>query len=165
MGGEWTSWLGPSEWQAVRLSIKVSVWAVVASLPLGILVAYALARWRFPGHGLLNGLVHLPLVLPPVVTGYLLLLTFGRHGWIGGWLESWWGIRLVFDWKGAALASARRAKTARETSPRACAPKASASSASPTRIAFASPYFTCTVGRPRRRSSSSIAGRSSWTSE
>lgn len=98
-------WLGPEGWQAVRLSLKVSLWAVAVSLPLGILVAYALARWRFPGHGLLNGLVHLPLVLPPVVTGYLLLLTFGRRGWVGQWLDGI-GVVLAFRWTGAALAAA-----------------------------------------------------------
>lgn len=98
-------WLTPEAWQAVRLSIRVSLWAVAASLPLGVLVAYALARWRFPGHGLLNGLVHLPLVLPPVVTGYLLLLTFGRRGWAGQWLDQV-GIVFVFRWTGAALAAA-----------------------------------------------------------
>ena len=100
-----TDWLTPEAWQAVRLSIRVSLWAVAASLPLGVFVAYALARWRFPGHGLLNGLVHLPLVLPPVVTGYLLLLTFGRRGWIGEWLDQV-GIVLAFRWTGAALAAA-----------------------------------------------------------
>ena len=63
--------LSPEEWQALALSVKVSLWATVVSLPVGIWAAYALARWRFPGHGLLNGLVHLPLILPPVVTGYL----------------------------------------------------------------------------------------------
>ncbi|MGN7869258.1 molybdate ABC transporter permease subunit [Paracoccus sp. 22332] len=100
-----TDWLTPEAWQAVRLSLKVSLWAVAASLPLGILVAYALARWRFPGHGLLNGLVHLPLVLPPVVTGYLLLLAFGRRGWVGQWLDQI-GIVFAFRWTGAALAAA-----------------------------------------------------------
>ena len=70
-------WLGPEEWQAVALSLRVALVATLVSLPLGIFTAYALARWRFPGRELLNGLVHLPLILPPVVTGYLLLLTFG----------------------------------------------------------------------------------------
>lgn len=98
-------WLTPEAWQAVRLSIKVSLWAVAASLPLGIFVAYVLARWRFPGHTLLNGLVHLPLVLPPVVTGYLLLLTFGRRGMVGQWLDQI-GIVFAFRWTGAALAAA-----------------------------------------------------------
>ena len=75
---DWAAnWLGPAEWQAVRLSLRVSFWATLASLPLGILVAYALARWEFPGKQVLNGLVHLPLILPPVVTGYLLLIAFG----------------------------------------------------------------------------------------
>lgn len=79
--------------------------AVLVSLPFGVLAAYALARWRFPGHGLLNGLVHLPLVLPPVVTGYLLLLTFGRRGMVGQYLDQI-GIVFAFRWTGAALAAA-----------------------------------------------------------
>lgn len=99
-------WLSPAEWQAVALSLKVSLWATAASLPLGIFVAFALARWRFPGHGLLNGIVHLPLVLPPVVTGYLLLLTFGRRGFVGQYLDEWFGIVFAFRWTGAALAAA-----------------------------------------------------------
>ena len=74
------TWLGPQEWQAVALSLQVAVVATLASLPLGLFVAYALARWRFWGHAALNIVVHLPLVLPPVVTGYLLLLSFGRQG-------------------------------------------------------------------------------------
>lgn len=101
-----TDWLGPEEWQAVVLSLRVAFWATVLSLPFGILVAYALARWRFPGHSLLNGLVHLPLILPPVVTGYLLLLTFGRRGPVGEFLEQTFGIVLAFRWTGAALAAA-----------------------------------------------------------
>ncbi len=101
-----TEWLGPNEWQAVRLSLQVALVATLASLPLGILVAYALARWRFWGHGILNALVHLPLVLPPVVTGYLLLIGFGRQGPIGGFLESTFGLVFAFEWTGAALASA-----------------------------------------------------------
>lgn len=100
-----TDWLSPEEWQAVGLSLQVSIVAVLASLPLGVFVAYALARWRFPGHGLLNGLVHLPLVLPPVVTGYLLLMTFGRRGTIGQFLDQI-GIIFAFHWTGAALAAA-----------------------------------------------------------
>ena len=99
-------WLSAQEWQAVTLSLKVSLWAVVASLPAGIFVAYALARWRFPGHSLLNGLVHLPLILPPVVTGYLLLLGFGRRGLIGAPLAEWFGVIFAFRWTGAALAAA-----------------------------------------------------------
>jgi molybdate transport system permease protein len=88
-----------------RLSLRVSFWATVVSLPFGILVAYALARWTFPGKQLLNGLVHLPLILPPVVTGYLLLITFGRRGPVGSFLEEWFGIVFAFRWTGAALAA------------------------------------------------------------
>ncbi|MFM7444649.1 MAG: molybdate ABC transporter permease subunit [Tabrizicola sp.] len=99
-------WLSPEETQALALSLRVSLVATVASLPFGILVALALARWRFPGHGLLNAAVHLPLILPPVVTGYLLLLTFGRQGWIGGILWDWFGFTFAFRWTGAALAAA-----------------------------------------------------------
>jgi molybdate transport system permease protein len=101
-----TDWLSPEAWAAVALSLRVSLWATVASLPLGILVAVALARWEFPGKAVLNGLVHLPLILPPVVTGYLLLLTFGRMGPVGGFLYDWFGITLAFRWTGAALAAA-----------------------------------------------------------
>ena len=103
---DWAAgWLGPAEWQAVRLSLRVSFWATLASLPLGILVAYALARWEFPGKQVLNGLVHLPLILPPVVTGYLLLITFGRRGTVGQFLEQWFGIVLSFRWTGVAVAA------------------------------------------------------------
>ncbi len=104
MGG-FGGWLTQQEWQAVALSLKVSAWATAASLPFGVLVALALARGRFPGRGLLNGLVHLPLILPPVVTGYLLLLAFGRRGPAGALLEQL-GIVLAFRWTGAALAGA-----------------------------------------------------------
>ncbi|NIY71311.1 molybdate ABC transporter permease subunit [Marivivens donghaensis] len=100
-----TDWLSPEEWQAVLLSLKVALWATVWSLPLGIFTAYALARWRFPGRQLLNGLVHLPLVLPPVVTGYLLLIVFGRRGVIGSALADI-GIVFAFRWTGAVLACA-----------------------------------------------------------
>jgi molybdate transport system permease protein len=98
--------LSPAEWHAVALSLRVSLWATVLSLPLGIFVAFALARWSFWGRQLLNGLVHLPLILPPVVTGYLLLLTFGRKGVVGGVLDQWFGIVLAFRWTGAVLAAA-----------------------------------------------------------
>lgn len=101
-----TNWLGPAEWQAVRLSLRVAFWATLLSLPFGILTAYALARWSFPGKQILNGLVHLPLILPPVVTGYLLLITFGRRGAVGQFLDQWFGIVLSFRWTGAALAAA-----------------------------------------------------------
>ena len=97
-------WLGPDEWRAVALSLQVSFWATLVSLPLGIFVAYALARWSFPGKQILNGLVHLPLILPPVVTGYLLLLAFGTRGPVGGWLADL-GIVFAFRWTGAALAA------------------------------------------------------------
>ena len=99
-------WLSPDEWQAVALSLRVSFWATLVSLPLGVLVAYALARWEFWGKTLLNGLVHLPLILPPVVAGYLLLLTFGRKGFVGQYLDQWFGIVFAFRWTGAALAAA-----------------------------------------------------------
>lgn len=99
-------WLTPEEWQALGLSLRVATVATLASLPFGILAAYALARWRFPGRQILNGLVHLPLILPPVVTGYLLLLTFGRKGAVGQFLDEWFGIVLAFRWTGAALAAA-----------------------------------------------------------
>lgn len=101
-----TDWLSPAEWQAVALSLRVSLVATAASLPFGIAVALALARGRFPGHGLLNGIVHLPLILPPVVTGYILLLTFGRRGPVGAWLYEWFGFTFAFRWTGAALAAA-----------------------------------------------------------
>ena len=106
MWSDWAHWLGPAEWQAVRLSIRVSFWAMLASLPLGIFTAYVLARWEFPGKQVLNGIVHLPLILPPVVTGYLLLITFGRRGTVGQFLDQWFGIVLSFRWTGAAVAAA-----------------------------------------------------------
>ncbi|SFB05693.1 molybdate transport system permease protein [Poseidonocella pacifica] len=99
------SWLGPQEWEAVRLSLRVAAWATLISLPLGLLTAHALARWRFPGRQILNGLVHLPLVLPPVVTGYLLLLAFGTQGPFGRVLEAM-GAGVAFRWTGAVLAAA-----------------------------------------------------------
>ncbi|MDX2290261.1 MAG: molybdate ABC transporter permease subunit [Hyphomicrobiaceae bacterium] len=99
-------WLTAQEWAALTLSLKVSLAATLLSLPLGILVALALARGRFPGKVVLNGLVHLPLILPPVATGYILLLTFGRKGPVGRFLEETFGIVLAFRWTGAALAAA-----------------------------------------------------------
>ncbi|MCL3882154.1 molybdate ABC transporter permease subunit [Marivita sp. GX14005] len=101
-----TDWLAPEEWQAVALSLKVSFWATLASLPLGLFCALALARGRFIGRDVLNWLVHLPLVMPPVVTGYLLLLSFGRRGPVGAFLYDAFGITLAFRWTGAALAAA-----------------------------------------------------------
>ena len=97
--------LSPQEWQAVALSLRVSLMATALSLPFGIWVAHLLARRQFWGKAALNGLVHLPLILPPVVTGYLLLLTFGRKGFVGQYLEML-GIVLAFKWTGAVLAAA-----------------------------------------------------------
>ncbi len=98
--------LTPLESEALRLSIWVSGWAVLGSLPLGVLTAWLLARRPFPGKVIVDGMIHLPLVLPPVVTGYLLLILFGRRGPIGGWLYDVLGITIAFNWKGAALAAA-----------------------------------------------------------
>ena len=98
--------LGPAEWATIRLSLQVAVTATVASLPFAVAVAYVLARKTFPGRQLLNGVVHLPLVLPPVVTGYLLLVLFGRQTPLGGFLEDALGLTLAFRWTGAALAAA-----------------------------------------------------------
>ncbi|WP_341861566.1 molybdate ABC transporter permease subunit [Gymnodinialimonas sp. 57CJ19] len=97
--------LGPAEWEALALSLRVALTATLVALPFGIAVAYVLARKRFPGHGLLNGLVHLPLILPPVVTGYLLLVSFGPHAPLGAALEVM-GLGVAFRWTGAALAAA-----------------------------------------------------------
>ena len=101
-----TAWLSPEEWSIVVLSLKVSVVAVALTLPLAYALAWLLARRRFPGRILLDALVHLPLVVPPVVTGWLLLILFGRAGPIGAWLEAQFGLVLVFRWTGAALAAA-----------------------------------------------------------
>lgn len=98
--------LSEAEWTAIRLSLRVSFIAMVASLPFGIAIALALARGRFWGKSILNGLVHLPLILPPVVTGFLLLITFGRRGPVGSFLAETFGIVLSFRWTGAALACA-----------------------------------------------------------
>jgi molybdate transport system permease protein len=98
--------LTPAEWSALALSLRVAFWATAASLPVGVLVALALARGRFPGRALLNALVHVPLVLPPVVTGYLLLLAFGRRGPVGAFFDRTFGVVIAFDWTGAALAAA-----------------------------------------------------------
>ncbi len=97
--------LTPDEWEIIRLSLKVSGVAVGLALPVAFALAYLLARGRFPGKAVLDGLVHLPLVLPPVVTGWLLLIGFGVQGPIGGWLHDWLGITFIFRWTGAALAA------------------------------------------------------------
>jgi molybdate transport system permease protein len=96
--------LSPEEWTAVRLSVRVATVAMLTSLPIGIAVAYLLARSKFPGKSVVDGIVLLPLILPPVVTGYLLLLTFGRRGPIGSFLAEQFGIVFSFRWTGAALA-------------------------------------------------------------
>ena len=95
-----------AEIEAVRLSLRVALWAMLGSLPFGLATAMVLARGRFWGKSVLDGVVHLPLVMPPVVTGYLLLLLFGRHGPLGRLLDEWFGIVFAFRWTGAALASA-----------------------------------------------------------
>ena len=98
--------LSAEEWTAVRLSLLVAVTAMAGSLPLGVAVAWLLARGRFWGKSLLDVVVHLPLILPPVVTGYLLLILFGKKGPIGSFLDQTFGIVLAFRWTGAALACA-----------------------------------------------------------
>ncbi|MFH2092220.1 MAG: molybdate ABC transporter permease subunit [Pseudomonadota bacterium] len=94
------------EIQALRLSLQVSGWAVTCSLPPGIIAAWILARFQFPGKKLVDGMLHLPLVLPPVVTGYVLLIVLGKKGLIGSLLYKTLGITLAFNWKGAAFAAA-----------------------------------------------------------
>jgi len=98
------AFLSPEEWTAIGLSLKVSTVATLVSLPFGIAIALLLARGRFPGRTLLDGIVHLPLVMPPVVTGYLLLLAFGRKGPLGAFFEQTFGLVFAFRWTGAALA-------------------------------------------------------------
>lgn len=97
--------LTPAEWQILALSLRVSLLAVAATLPLAFALAWVLARGRFPGKVLLDALVHLPLVIPPVVTGWLLLIVFGRSGPVGAWLEVQFGVSFMFRWTGAALAA------------------------------------------------------------
>jgi molybdate transport system permease protein len=97
--------LTPLEAEALRLSLRVGLWSVVASLPFGLAIAFLLARRNFPGKILIDGLVHLPLVLPPVVVGFALLVLFGRRGPLGGFLYDTFGVSFAFNWKGAALAS------------------------------------------------------------
>jgi molybdate transport system permease protein len=97
---------GSAELEALRLSLGVAVRSVGFSLPIAVLAAWLLTRARFPGRMLLDAFVHLPLVLPPVAVGYVLLLLFGTHGAIGGWLRAHFGIQLAFTMAGAALATA-----------------------------------------------------------
>jgi molybdate transport system permease protein len=99
-------WLTPLETEALSLSLRVAVFAVLGSLPFGLAAAWLLARRSFPGKSLVDGLIHLPLVVPPVVVGYLLLVLLGRRGPIGGWLYDTFGITVAFTWKGAAIAAA-----------------------------------------------------------
>jgi len=98
--------LSPIEVEALTLSLRVAAWAVVGGLPVAMAVAWLLARRDFPGKTLVDGVVHLPLVLPPVVVGYTLLVLFGRNGPIGAWLDAVFGVTIAFTWQGAALASA-----------------------------------------------------------
>lgn len=98
--------MSPLEREALELSLQVALWSVATSLPFGLLVAWLLARHDFFGKNLVNGLVHLPLVVPPVVVGYLLLVLFGRQGPIGAFLLETFGVTLAFTWQGAALAAA-----------------------------------------------------------
>ena len=94
------------EVQALLLSLRVGFWSVLASLPLGIAVAWLLARRHFPGKFLLDAVVHIPLVVPPVAIGYLLLVLLGRRGPLGGWLYDTFGVTVIFTWQGAVVASA-----------------------------------------------------------
>lgn len=98
--------IGADELGIVALSLRVAIAGVMVSLPLAIIVAYSLARLNFPGKTLVDAIVHLPLVLPPVVVGFALLVLLGRHGPIGSILDQWFGIVFAFRWTGAALASA-----------------------------------------------------------
>jgi molybdate transport system permease protein len=100
------AWLEPAEWEAVRLSLGVAARSVAVSLVPAVLVAVLLSRGRFPGRTLLDALVHLPLVVPPVVVGWGLLMLFGVRGPLGSLLDEWFGVRLVFTTEGAALATA-----------------------------------------------------------
>ena len=98
--------LSPQEWTAIMLSLRIAVWATLASLPFAIAMAYLLARVSFPGKTIVDAVVHLPLVIPPVVTGYILLITMGRKAPIGAFLDAHFGIVFSFRWTGAALACA-----------------------------------------------------------
>ncbi len=101
-----SDWLTPPEWQALWLTLKVASLATLVSLPMSIFIAHALTRWNFFGKSALNIIVHLPLILPPVVTGYILLIALGRNGVIGGFLYKSFGIEIAFNWTGAAIAAA-----------------------------------------------------------
>ncbi|HKA39141.1 MAG TPA: ABC transporter permease subunit, partial [Burkholderiales bacterium] len=98
--------LTAEEWEVLRLSIKVALWSVAGSLPFALAAAYVLARASFPGKSLFDAAVHLPLVLPPVVIGYFLLLLLGRRGPVGSLLDEYLGVTFAFRWTGAAVACA-----------------------------------------------------------
>ncbi len=98
--------LTAEEWSALSLSVKVSLWCVALVLPPGVFLGWLLARRQFYGKSVIEAAAHLPMVLPPVVTGYLLLLSFGRNGWLGRWLKETFDLSVSFSWKGAVLASA-----------------------------------------------------------
>lgn len=95
-----------SAWIALGLSLKVALWATGLAMLLGVSIGYALSRWRFPGRELLDSILLLPMVLPPTVLGYYLLVLIGRQGWLGRWLEETFGLRLIFTWQGAVIAAA-----------------------------------------------------------
>jgi len=97
--------LSPLETEALMLSLRVALWAVAICLPGGLIVAFILARCRFPGLIILDGFIHLPLIVPPVVVGYFLLIMLGRRGLVGEWLYDVLGVSVAFTWKGAAIAA------------------------------------------------------------
>lgn len=101
-----TELLSPAEWEALALSLRVAFASMLGCLPVALALAFLLARYRFPGKALLDGMIHLPLVVPPVVVGYLLLVLLGRKGVLGAWLYDVFGISIAFTWKGAAVAAA-----------------------------------------------------------
>ncbi|MEO6896020.1 MAG: molybdate ABC transporter permease subunit [Caldimonas sp.] len=92
-------------WIALGLSLKVALWATAIDIVFGVAAGFALARYRFPGRELVDSILLLPMVLPPTVLGYYLLVVVGRRGWLGGWLERTFGIHLIFTWQGAVLAA------------------------------------------------------------
>ncbi|HJN04385.1 MAG TPA: molybdate ABC transporter permease subunit [Alphaproteobacteria bacterium] len=98
--------MSPLETEALLLSLRVALWSTFWTLPLALFAAWLLARRRFPGKAVVDGIIHLPLVLPPVVVGVVLLILLGRQGWIGGLLFDWFGVTIAFTWRGAAVASA-----------------------------------------------------------
>ncbi len=104
MDGEWL--LTGAEWEAMALSLRVAAWCVAATLPLGVGLGWLLARRRFPGRTVVEALVQLPMVMPPVLVGYLLILLLGREGWLGAWLDAWFGVRVAFTMWAAVIASA-----------------------------------------------------------